>query len=490
MTSGRKFSTEDLSALFDEAPYGVVAIGATGLIEYVNPYQCENSRLSREFLLGKHHRSMFYRPLDEAGLLPLYDRLVAEGTPFSATVLDYKRLSDGERVAFTMRGHRSAGWIFLVSGIERLLAEQQRRYQQLFENANDGIFILSPEGTFVAANRKIAEMTGVPIKDLIGQTTEMFLPEHFADSLKRIERIMRDGHFGPFELEITLPARGKRFFSLSAFALLEDGKPCGVISIARDTTEEHRIAKELRTARDQALEASRLKTAFLANMSHEIRTPLNVIVGYSSLLGDNLTEIRDPNEREIFESMQCAARRLIDTVDSILDISKIETGAFAISPARVELAPLVHQEVHAFLQMARAKGLTLCCEISEPGAAVTFDRYCLEHALMNLLSNAIKFTHSGGVRLELTRDSQRKLCLRVRDTGVGIDAAFLPKLCEPFMQEETGPTRPFDGNGLGLALTKRYLELNGARLSVESEKGKGSLLTIHFNSEVPSDNRP
>ncbi len=259
----------------------------------------------------------------------------------------------------------------------------------------------------------------------------------------------------------------------------------GVINIARDITDEHRRTEELRDARDKALEASRLKSSFLANVSHEIRTPLNIILGYGSLVAAYLEERHDPSQSAMLEGIRRAGRRLRDTINSILDISKIESGAFEVRPERVKLAPLIERQLEDFRSLARTKDLSLSCDIEVGDAAVTFDPYCLENALTNLLANAVKFTERGEVRVRLARDDRGCLALSVCDTGIGIDPIFAARLGEVFAQEDSGPGRRFEGSGLGIALTKSYLELNGARLTVESTKGKGSRFTIHFQEPAP-----
>jgi len=153
----------------------------------------------------------------------------------------------------------------------------------------------------------------------------------------------------------------------------------------------------------------------------------------------------------------------------------------------VELAPLVARQVADFRHYAAAKGVAIRYEIRAPNAAVRFDPYCMDNALTNLIGNAVKFTDGGGeVCIDVTRDSQGHLCLHVQDSGVGIDAAFLRRLSEPFARDTSALVRQREGAGLGLALTKNYLELNGAWLSVESQRGKGSTFTIHFTTEIPT----
>jgi signal transduction histidine kinase len=241
--------------------------------------------------------------------------------------------------------------------------------------------------------------------------------------------------------------------------------------------------RELERARDAALEASRLKSSFVRNMSHEIRTPVTVILGYVRLIGEHLATIGDDTSRAFFDAVERNCTRLLDTVHSILDISRIESDTIDIHPKRIELVSFVQDKVADFRKVAEDKGLSLVEEIDARAAAVVFDEYCLSRALVSLLDNAIKFTEQGSVFVWLGRSSDGRLCLEVRDTGVGIDPTYLPHLYEAFSQERLGSARPFEGSGLGMALAKKFLEINGAAIAVESQKGKGSSFAIYFSRE-------
>ncbi len=232
-----------LAALFEAAPFGVFAIDQEGVIVYVNPRQCESSQLQREDFIGKHYRTSFYPTLESQGLLPFYDRLQQEGVPFEVTLPHYRRYSDGTLMAFSMRGYKHEGYTLLFTTIEKALAAQQARYQQLFEHAHDGIFILDRQARFVEVNQQFAEMTGLSREEILGKTTELFLPGGFVQSLARLEQIIREGKLGPYALEVTTPL-GIKVFSLNAFALYEGEIPVGVMNIARDVTAERRQKRE------------------------------------------------------------------------------------------------------------------------------------------------------------------------------------------------------------------------------------------------------
>jgi signal transduction histidine kinase len=246
-----------------------------------------------------------------------------------------------------------------------------------------------------------------------------------------------------------------------------------------------RHQRELSAARDAALAASRLKSAFVANITHEIRTPLNVILGYADLMAERLAEIHDESGLEYGEPIRRAGQRLLDTIGAVLDLSRIESGAFELKPTTFALANLVERHVQDLRVLARKKGIALACRIDEPRAQVIFDEHCLSNTIINLLQNAIKYTDRGGVSVRVYRDPAGVLSLEVRDSGRGIDAAYLPYLFEPFSQEGRDSLPAHEGAGLGLALVKRYVELNRGRISVESVRNTGTTFTVSF-SEEPS----
>jgi signal transduction histidine kinase len=246
----------------------------------------------------------------------------------------------------------------------------------------------------------------------------------------------------------------------------------------------HRDRSELSAARDAALEASRLKSAFVANITHEIRTPLNVILGYADLMVERLGEINDDSVSEYAEPIHRAGQRLLDTIGAVLDLSRIESGAFELKPVTIRIAAMVERHVKDLSVLARKKGIRLLSQIEVPDATVVFDEHCLSNTIINLIQNAIKFTEQGYVAVRVFRDGKGALALEVRDTGDGIDAAYLPRLFEPFSQESLESAQSHEGAGLGLALVRRYVEFNHARIEVESTKHVGTAFIVTFAHEA------
>lgn len=258
----------------------------------------------------------------------------------------------------------------------------------------------------------------------------------------------------------------------------------------RESEERYRLlVAELTQARDAALESSRLKSAFLANMTHEIHTPLNIILGYADLMAERLGELGDEQHaRDFGEPVRRSGGRLLNTINGILEISRMEAGGYKLAPRDINLAEFAAPLLNEFKVLAERKGLALFARIEAPDAVVRCDENCLSNALTNLLQNAIKFTESGTVAVRIYRDTIGTECLEIADTGTGIDPAYVARIFEPFSQENNSLTRQFEGVGLGLALVRKYLELNGARITVASEKGKGATFTIRFGS--PTRRKP
>jgi PAS domain S-box-containing protein len=363
--------------------------------------------------------------------------------------------------------------------VEHLQASARFK-SDLINSAPDAMVISDSSGRIVLVNDQTVELFGHAREELLGRSVEVLVPLGLVET--------RGGGFGePSTASIRLgrDLSGRRKdgtefpIEVSLSPIRTDDGALVTMAI-RDVTERKLFEEELARARDAALEAVRLKSSFLANMSHEIRTPLNVIGGYNQLIADRLAELGDDSHQEALAGIQRASNRIIRTVQSILDMSKIETSTFEIHPVLIQLPVLLEQVVHEFQELAKAKGLSVSCEIKEPRAAVLFDEYCLAQALVNLLDNAVKFTERGTITVRLERGSDGDLCLEVRDSGVGIDESYQSRLFERFSQEDSGYTRRFEGSGLGLALVKNYVELNGARIAVDSEKNKGSVFTIRF----------
>jgi len=264
-----------------------------------------------------------------------------------------------------------------------------------------------------------------------------------------------------------------------------DGNPIALIGVASDITDMKKSREELISAKDKAENANKLKTEFLAQMSHEIRSPMNVVLSFSSLIKDELAEVLTPELVDCFKAIDNSGRRLIRTVDLILNMSEAQMGTYEPTWSNVDLIADVIENIQLeYISLAKRKGLEFNYKTEVEEAVVLGDHNSLNQIFVNLVDNAIKYTNEGKVEIIVDRDNDDNLRVTVADTGIGISEEFKKNLFEPFMQEERGYSRRFEGNGLGLALVKKYCDMNKAEIRIESEKGKGSSFIVTFNSEV------
>ncbi|MFA7421933.1 MAG: ATP-binding protein [Melioribacteraceae bacterium] len=270
--------------------------------------------------------------------------------------------------------------------------------------------------------------------------------------------------------------------------VIMDGKVIGLQGVAHDVTErklaQDRLASqniELISALEKAKQIDRLKTIFFANMSHELRTPLVGMLGYSDLLKEELIG----DEKEMASKIYISGKRLLHTLNQILNYSEIESGSVELLITSVNINELLDDELELYKIVAKQKGITLSNEYQSESVIINSDEKLLQSVFSNLINNAIKYTDSGTVSIivEAIDDS---IIIKVRDTGIGIPEAKFELIFEEFRQISEGVSRQFDGTGLGLAITKKYILLLGGQISLDSEIGKGTTFTVRLpkNSSI------
>lgn len=245
--------------------------------------------------------------------------------------------------------------------------------------------------------------------------------------------------------------------------------------------ERRKYEEQLTITKEKAEESNRMKTAFLAQMSHEIRTPINTILSFTSLLKEKCEGILEEELKESFNIIESGGRRLIRTIDMILNMSQLQSECLDTNPQEVDLSTdIIAPVMKEFYASAKAKNLSFSFNNQVVGEKVFGDQSTIKQIFEQLIDNAIKYTRTGKVEISQYLNSYGRVCVSIKDTGIGISKEYLPKLFTAFSQEEMGYTRRFEGNGLGLAMVKKYAELNNAAIIVESEKGQGSTFTVAF----------
>jgi PAS domain S-box-containing protein len=431
----------------------------------------------------------FYVPEDRVMIEALIaDRIASgEGWSFDATLV---RRSDGElrnvrSVATCLRD--ASGDVVRIFGVfkdltdERrimaALAEKEQRYRLLADNATDVIAIYDMDGVFSYLSPSIHDMLGYTPEELVGRRSYTIMPpdeakrvgKTFAKALPALENfsveyqaIHKDGSIRWLE------ARPRPQFDA-------EGRVVGFIDNVRDVTDRREREAALAEARAVAEAATSTKAAFLANMSHEIRTPLNGVLGFAGLLSKTAL---DPVQARYVDRIQTAGTGLSVLINDILDVSRIEAGKLAIEVRPFRLRSLADEVVELIAAGASDKPIAFSVTVAPDVAdQVEGDDTRIRQILLNVVGNAAKFTAAGTVALDIDREGS-SLRIRVTDTGPGVPADQLPTLFDSFTQADGSITRRFGGTGLGLTISRSLARLMDGDLTMESEVGVGSSVTL------------
>jgi signal transduction histidine kinase len=367
-------------------------------------------------------------------------------------------------------------------------------YSQAIENADGVPYELVfgrsvGDGYYVSLGSGIRQLLGISNLEL---TEELFLqmieeiisiPDMISYSPQELrDKIIRDEIRNyKAEILITTPSGNKKWIKDSAIPVLDEktGRVTGLFGIFFDIDEHKQAIIQLDKALERATESDRLKTAFLNNLSHEIRTPLNAIVGFSTLMGE---QGQVPGSRiEFMDIITHSSDHLLEIVDDVLEISKIETKIVRIMKKEVNINQLMERVYNRFLPAATEKNLMLTMDVvmKEKETIITTDGYKLFQSLTNLLSNAVKFTNEGKVEFGC-RIKGNMIEFYVCDTGIGILPLDQLNIFKPFFQAESSITKRYEGTGLGLSISKAYINLLGGEIWFNSESGEGSVFCFNI----------
>jgi PAS domain S-box-containing protein len=372
---------------------------------------------------------------------------------------------------------------------DQRLRDQQFYTRSLIESNIDALMTTDPSGIITDVNKQMEALTGCTRDELIGAPFKSYFtdPERAEAAIKLV---LREKKVTDYELTARALDGKKTVVSYNATTFYDRGRTLqGVFAAARDVTERKRVEAELQQAKSAAESASRTKSDFLASMSHEIRTPMNAIMGIADLLAKTHLS---PEQDKYVQIFRRAGDNLLNLINDILDLSKVEASQLELEQTGFSLTELLEKVMEMVAVKANEKGLALVCEIA-PGTPTDLigDPTRLCQVLLNLVGNAIKFTESGKVSVGVKPDQNSavptSLRFTVSDTGIGIPAEKLGQVFERFTQADSSTTRRFGGSGLGLTISKRLVELMGGNIGAESEVGKGSVFSFAVPFEIWTD---
>jgi PAS domain S-box-containing protein len=373
---------------------------------------------------------------------------------------------------------------------DRELRDSEELFRRLSVSCPVGIFRSDLNGMITYVNPRTAEMWQMPIEETLGAGwIKRVHPDDVAPLMERWLAANQAGQSYGQEFRLVLPDGSTRWVQgRSAVVRDQDGRLMATVGTVDDVTERRRVQQELHDAKEAAERANRAKDLFLANVSHELRTPLNGVLG----MADVLLETRMTNEqRDLTHTVRNSGQTLLNVVNDILDLSRIEAGTFRLECAPFDLRQTVSNATALLQIQAKAKGLQLEVEYAQRiGSLFVGDADRIQQILVNYLTNALKFTDRGGVTLhveaEPAENGSTRLRLAVSDTGPGISDEAQQMLFRPFTQVDASSTRRHGGVGLGLAISKRLAELMGGRVWVTSELGRGSNFFLELELMSPA----
>ena len=477
------------SELVEQASDGILVFDKDYNIKEVNSFACQELGYSRSELLSLTVMQILVP--DELAENPLMiDELLSgkvihsernllkkDGTFIPCDIIS-KKISSGNILSI-------ARDIADKKKNEVQIKNSERKFRTLFEKTNDAIFIMN-DLRIVDCNPATEKIFNIDKNEIIGKTPVELSPEKQPDGRlskeKAADLINKVSKGEPQRFEWVNLQNNKPFYvevNLSLFQL--DEKPLK-IAVIRDITERKKFEEELIAAKEKAEEMNRLKSSFLANMSHELRTPLVGILGYSEILSE---EIKDPEQSKMVKDISNSGKRLLETLNSILDLSRIESNKFEIRQSNFNLVSLVHEEIELYKGIAQIKNIYLNVRMSRHELMINSDRKIVQNTISHLINNAVKFTLKGGVVISLTTENNGNeyAVIKVIDTGIGIPEESQHLIFEEFRQASEGLSRKFEGSGLGLTITKKYISLLKGTIELKSKPGVGS----EFSVRIPTN---
>ncbi|MBN1633983.1 MAG: PAS domain S-box protein [Ignavibacteria bacterium] len=376
---------------------------------------------------------------------------------------------------------------------ERKIKEESSKksselFKNLFDSLSEGMIVTDSNDTFILTNPSAEEMFGSPPEGLLGRNLRDFIEPDQLKIILHYNEERKKGKKSFYEIEIKKFGGEKRIFSISANPRYDKtGNYSGAFCLLIDITDRKKSDEETIYAKEKAEELNRLKSNFLSNISHEIRTPLNSILGLSNYL---MHDQFDKDTIEFASIINASGNKLLETLNQIIDLSRIESGNLEVSRETFNLNEILLGVQNIYLPSAAEKKLKFEVRIGKPIEIFT-DKKMLKSIMNNMVSNAIKYTNSGGVTIEAEKiiiENSEWSQITVKDTGIGIPDNQKKQIFESFRQLSEGWGRKFEGLGLGLTIARKYLKILGGYIDFNSEEGSGTTFKLFIpHTIVESD---
>lgn len=405
-----------------------------------------------------------------------YEMVRKNGTIFPALTFTAPIIREGKTIG--LRGT-------IVDITQRKQIENElRKLSEAVEQSPASILITNLDAKIEYANKTFEEITGYSLDEIRNLNPRILKSGHTTkDEYRMLWDTISSGHTWHGEF-LNKKKNGEFYWEEALITPIKnkENKILNYLAVKKDITEKKRITEELIKAKELAEKSDKLKTEFLSQMSHEIRTPLNVILGLTNIIEEGIENKLTPEYLKYFDGINSASQRLIRTIDLVLNASEMQLGTYEPSFTSFDLIQEVIEKVKLdYTKLIKDKGLKVNFVSEVPSAVVVGDKYSIYQIFVNLTDNAIKFTKEGSISIMVEKNENKKeIKVIIEDTGIGMSEEFMSHMYEPFMQEERGYSRRFEGNGLGLSLVKKYCELNGIIIEVESKKEIGAKFTLTF----------
>jgi PAS domain S-box-containing protein len=371
-----------------------------------------------------------------------------------------------------------------LEGSLRDISERKKNEEKILklsraiDQSPTSVVITDVGGNIEYVNPKFIDTSGFTLEEVIGKKVNLLKSGLMPNSIyKDLWRTISAGNEWYGELQ-NRKKSGELYWEWVLISPIKNQNNIitNYLAIKEDITEKKKIIEELKTAKEKAEEMSNIKSSFLANMSHELRTPMMGILGNAEIIS---ISTEDEEIKDMASAIYTSGRRLINTLNLILDLSRIEANKEGIDIEKLEVVSIINEVTEHFSSAAKQKNLSLNFNSDVEILYSSLDERLFREVLNNLINNAIKFTNIGGITISLTAEAE-KMIIKVYDTGIGIPLHNLGLIFEEFRQVSEGYGRSFEGTGLGLTITKKFVEKLGGKISVKSVIDEGSEFTIEF----------